>query len=148
MKKSIYLAIGIVMMLMTNLVVMSCGSDDEPVTRQNSSAPYGKWILLGYVSNGNFVSYENSEAMDCYLLLEEDGSYRGQFCNSLQGNYSYSQNGEFRFLDGISTAVLSTDADLMFMEEQIREDHIRSFEIEGNILKLYYSKNDYLQFSR
>ncbi len=145
MKKNFYLAIGIVMMLMTNLVVMSCGSDDEPVTRQNSSAPYGKWTLLGYVSNGNFVSYENSEAKDCYLLLEEDGSYRGQFCNLLKGEYSFSQNGEFRFLDGISTAVLSTDADLMFMEEQIGK--VRSFEIDGNVLKLYYSLDDYLKFS-
>lgn len=148
MKKNFYLAIGIVMMLMTTLVVMSCGSDDEPITRQNSSAPYGKWILLGYVSNGNFVSYEDSGTRDCYLQLEEDGSYNARMCNSLQGNYSYSKNGEFRFLDGISTMVWSTDPDLMFMEEQIREDHIRSFEIEGNILKLYYSKNDYLQFSR
>ena len=146
MKKNFYLAIGIVMLLMTNLVVMSCGSDDEPVTRQISSAPYGKWTLLGYVSDGNFVSYENSEAKDCYLLLEENGSYRGQFCNLLQGEYSFSQNGEFRFLDGISTAVLSSDADLMFMEEQIGK--VRSFEIDGNILKLYYSPDDYLQFSR
>ena len=146
MKKSIYLAIGIVMMLMTTLVVMSCGSDDEPVTRQNSSAPYGKWILLGYVSNGNFVSYEDSGTRDCYLQLEEDGSYNARMCNSLQGNYSYSKNGEFRFLDGISTAVLSTDADLMFMEEQIGK--VRSFEIEGNVLRLYYSFDDYLKFSR
>jgi len=148
MKKKIVLVIGVVIMLMTSLVVESCRSDDETDTGQNFSELYGKWILLGYVSNGTFISYENSGAKECYLILEENRSYNGRFCNSLQGEYSFNQNGEFRFLDGTSTMIWSTDPDLMFMEEQIREGKVRSFEIDGNSLKLYYSPNDYLKFSR
>lgn len=148
MKKRILLVIGMVMLLMTNLIVMSCGSDDEVDTGQNFSALYGRWVLQGYVSNGNFVSYEDRETRDCYLLLEEGGNYYGQICNSLQGEYSFNQNGEFHILSCISTLIWSTDSDLMFMEEQIGEKKIRSFAIEGNSLKLYYSQNDYLKFSR
>ena len=136
------------MLLMTSLVVLSCGSDDEIDTGQNFNALYGRWVLLGYVSNGNYVDYEDSGTKECYLLLEKDGSYNGRFCNSLKGEYSFNQNGEFFILSCISTMIWSTDSELMFMEEQIGQKKIRSFEIEGNYLKLYYSQNDYLKFSR
>lgn len=148
MKKLFFLVIGIVMLLMASLVVLSCGSDDEIDTGRDFSALYGRWVLQGYVSNGNFVSCEKSGTGDCYLFLEEDGNYHGQFCNRMDGEYSFSREGEFLILSCISTLVWSTDSDLMFMEEQIGKKKIRSFEIEGNSLKLYYSKNDYLKFSR
>lgn len=146
MKKRIYLAIGFVVLLTTCLTVMSCGNDDEPITRQDISAPYGRWTLLGYVSDGNFVRYEVSGTRDCYLLLEEDGSYNARFCNLFEGEYAFCQNGEFRFLGGISTEMWSTNSNLMFMEEQLR--NVTSYDIEGSSLKLYYSQNDYLKFSR
>ena len=126
----------------------ACGSDDEIDTGQNISALYGRWVLQGNVSNGNFVSYENSGTGECYLILEKDGSFNGRFCNQLQGEYSYSQNGEFLITNCISTMIWSTDSVLMFMEEKIGKMEISSFALEGNSLKLYYSKNDYLKFSR
>ena len=148
MRKRKFSVIGVVMLLMTSLVVLSCASDDEIDTGENFRMLYGRWVLLGYVSNGNYVDYEDSGTKECYLLLEEDGSYNGRFCNSLQGEYSFNQNGEFLILSCISTMIWSTDSELMFMEEQIGQKKIRSFEMEGNCLKLYYSKNDYLKFSR
>lgn len=66
----------------------------------------------------------------------------------MDGEYSFSREGEFLILSCISTLVLSTDSDLMFMEEQIGKKKIVSFEVDGNNLKLFYSKNDYLKFSR
>lgn len=142
----IVLLSGIGMLLMTSLVVMSCRSDDEKDIEQNVSALYGRWVLQGYVSKGNFISYENSGAGECYLILEKDGKFNGQFCNQLQGEYSSNKKGEFHILSCFSTQVWSTDSDLMFMEDQIMI--IRSFELEGNDLRLYYSTNDYLKFSR
>ena len=141
--KKYYLVISVVMLLMSSLAFMSCGSDDETEKEENYSALYGKWALLGYVSNGNFVSNKYSGS---YLLLQEDGIFNGEFCNEFSGKYSFSRDGEFQILDGYSTMVYSTDADIMFMEEQLI--NLRSFEIEGNILRLYYSTNDYLKFSR
>ena len=141
--KKYYLVISVVMLLMSSLAVMSCGSDDETEKEENYSALYGRWALLGYVSNGNFVSSNYDKS---YLSLQEDGVFIGQFCNEFSGKYSFSRDGEFHFLDCFSTQVMSTDADIMFMEEQLI--NLRSFEIEGNILRLYYSTNDYLKFSR
>ena len=143
MKKRTFILVSVVMLLMSSLAVMSCGSDDETENEENYSALYGKWALLGYVSNGNFVSNKYSGS---YLLLQEDGIFNGEFCNQFSGKYSFSRDGEFQILDGYSTMVYSTDADIMFMEEQLI--NLRSFEIEGNILRLYYSTNDYLKFSR
>lgn len=143
MKKRTFILVSIVMLLMSSLAVMSCGSDDETENEENYSALYGRWALLGYVSNGNFVSNKYSGS---YLLLQEDGIFNGEFCNQFSGKYSFSRDGEFQILDGYSTMVYSTDADIMFMEEQLI--NLRSFEIEGNILRLYYSTNDYLKFSR
>lgn len=148
MKKWYYLTSCVVMLLMTNLIVTSCSSDNEIDTRQNFSMLYGKWVLQGYVSNGDFVSFEKSETGDCYLLLEENGNYNGRFCNSVQGEYSYSQNGEFLIQSCISTMVWATDSDIMFVEEKIGKKEIRSFETDGNSLRLYYSPSDYLRFSR
>lgn len=146
MKKRNYILISVVMLLMSSLAVMSCGSDDETEKEENYSALYGRWVLLGYVSNGNIVSHENSGTGDCYLILDKDENFNGKFCNWFQGKYSFSRNGEFHILDGITTQIRSTDSNLMFMEEQLI--NIRSFEIEGNNLRLYYSTNDYLKFSR
>ena len=143
MKKRTFILVSIVMLLLSSLAVMSCGSDDETENEENYSALYGRWALLGYVSNGNFVSNKYSGS---YLLLQEDGIFNGEFCNQFSGKYSFSRDGEFQILDGYSTMVYSTDADIMFMEEQLI--NLRSFEIEGNILRLYYSTNDYLKFSR
>ena len=148
MKKRFFLIISVAMLLMTSLVVMSCSSDDEIDTGQDLSALYGRWELQGYVSNGKFVSCEKIGARDCYLVLEEDGNYHGQFCNRMDGEYSFSLEGEFLILSCISTQIWSTDSDLMFMEEQIGKMKIKSFAFEGNCLNLYYSPNDYLKFSR
>jgi len=143
MKKRNFILISVVMLLVTSLVVMSCGSDDETEKVENYSELYGRWALLGYVSNGNFVSNKYSGS---YLSLQENGIFNGEFCNEFSGKYSFIRDGEFHILDCFSTQVYSTDADIMFMEEQLI--NIRSFEIEGDILKLYYSTNDYLKFSR
>ena len=143
MKKRNYILISVVMLLMSSLAFMSCGSDDETEKEENYSALYGRWALLGYVSNGNFVSNKYSGS---YLSLQENGIFNGEFCNEFSGKYSFSRDGEFHILDCFSTQVMSTDADIMFMEEQLI--NLRSFEIEGNILRLYYSPNDYLKFSR
>ena len=143
MRKRNFILISVVMLLMSSLAFMSCGSDDETEKEENYSALYGRWALLGYVSNGNFVSSNYNKS---YLSLQEDGIVNGEFCNEFSGKYSFSRNGEFHILDGITTQIWSTDSNLMFMEEQLI--NIRSFEIEGNNLRLYYSTNDYLKFSR
>ena len=143
MRKRNFILISVVMLLMSSLAFMSCGSDDETEKEENYSALYGRWALLGYVSNGNFVSNKYSGS---YLSLQENGIFNGEFCNEFSGKYSFSRDGEFHILDCFSTKMYSTDADIMFMEDQLI--NIRSFEIEGNILRLYYSTNDYLKFSR
>jgi len=129
-----------------------CSSDDETVTsdeavtRLSNGEIYGKWKLDGYVDSGTFVSPESSGTSERYLSLEEDGSFNGRICNWLQGKYTFNRNGEFRIIDCVETLIWSSDSTLMFMEDQMI--NIRSFRLENNELKLYYSDNDYLRFSR
>lgn len=129
-----------------------CSSDDETVTsdeavtRLPNGEIYGKWKLDGYVDSGTFVSPESSGTSERYLSLEEDGSFNGRICNWLQGEYTFNRNGEFRIIDCVGTLIWSSDSNLMFMEDQMI--NIRSFRLENNELKLYYSDNDYLRFSR
>lgn len=148
MKKKLLLVSGAVLLLMTSLVVMSCGSDDDVDSERDLSTLYGRWVLQGYVSNGNTIFYENRGIRDCYLFLKEDGNFDGQFCNQLQGEYSFNQNGDFLIISCVSTMIWSTDSVLMFMEEQIGKMKISSFALEGDCLNLYFSPKDYLKFTR
>ena len=137
-----------------------CSSDDEAitsdeaVTRLPNGEIYGKWKLDGYVDSGTFVCPESSGTDDCYLSLEEDGSFNAKICNWFQGEYTFNKDGDFRIIDGLGTLIWSPDSDqnissgsdLMFMEDQII--NIRSYRLEKGELRLYYSDNDYLRFSR
>ena len=134
-------------MLHVGLGVTSCGKNDyDPVTRQPNGEIYGNWKLDGYVNNGTFVRPEGSGMSECFLSLEEDGSFNGRICNWFQGEYTFNRDGEFRVIDCVQTLIWSSDSTLMFMEDQII--NIKSFRLENNKLNLYYSDNDYLRYSR
>lgn len=147
MKRKIFLVLGLMTLLTVDFTVISCGNnDDEVVTRQANSEIYGRWMLEGYVDNGIIVSPDSCGTNNCYLSLEEDGSFNGRICNWFQGEYTFNRNGDFRFTDCFGTQIMSLDPDLMFMEEQMAQ--IKSFRLEGDELRLYYSDKDYLRFTR
>ena len=147
MKRKIFLVLGLMTLLTVDFTVISCGNnDDEVVTRQANSEIYGRWMLEGYVDNGIIVILDSCGTKNYYLSLDEDGSFNGKICNWFQGEYTFNKNGEFRIIDCVETQIWSSDSNLMFMEDQII--NIRSYRLENNVLKLYYSDNDYLRFSR
>lgn len=150
MKRKIFLVLGLMALLTVDFTAISCGNNDDEavtnVTRQVSSEIYGRWMLEGYVDNGIIVSLDSCGTKNCYLSLEKDGSFNGRICNWFQGEYTFNMDGDFHFTDCFGTQIMSLDPDLMFMEEQMTQ--IKSFRLEGDELRLYYSDKDYLRFTR
>ncbi|MDR1122340.1 MAG: META domain-containing protein [Dysgonamonadaceae bacterium] len=106
-----------------------------------------KWKLTGFVTNGNIKTPESDSDNRYWLLFNEDNTLEGRSStNELSGSYEINaQTSSLRITSlGGTRAVEYPDGS--FFVDSLRA--VRSFELQKDTLKLYYSKTDYLLFNK
>jgi len=142
-----------IMMLIaiTVLSILSCNSDSDNDFKSevnNTTALFGKWLLLGYGSDDNFIGKESNWTDHCFLVLKEDGKFEGKIGNEFIGTYTFKTNGEFDVTDCRGTCILFVNPHIVFMEEQVCDLKIKSYKLLDDELKLFYSSSEYLKFRK
>ena len=153
-------------LLIALLGVCGCSGDDNetdfPVPdNSNNQAPddsevteslYGEWWLVGWNDGGtwfevdtNFVSHRHMS-----IDFQEDGyTMAYSMVNEIFVGELILNGNELSFggeMKGGSTAVLGSRKENLFFEEHICD--IKSYQLEGKQLKLYYTDNDYFIFTK
>lgn len=145
--KKVLIFVMLLLTAATALSIQSCNSDD--VQSKGSCTPlYGKWLLLGYGSDKNYIGKENNWTEYCFLILQENGSLEGNIGNDFVGMFSFTVNGEFAINNCRGSLNLSTNPHIVFIENQICGCKIKSYKLSKNELKLFYSSSEYLMFRK
>jgi len=153
-------------LLLALLGVCGCSGDDNetdfPVPdNSNNQAPddsevteslYGEWWLVGWNDGGtwfevdtNFVSHRHMS-----IDFQEDGyTMAYSMVNEIFVGELILNGNELSFggeMKGGSTAVLGSRKENLFFEKHICD--IKSYQLEGKQLKLFYTDNDYFIFTK
>jgi hypothetical protein len=106
-----------------------------------------KWKLTGFVINGNAKAPEQDSNNSYWLLFKNDNTLEGKSsANFLGGTYEINyQTSSFQITNLGGTEIYEQPDGRFFIESLMT---IRSFELQEDTLKLYYSETDYLRFSR
>ena len=131
-------------------------TDGEPlVLKYNNPDPreslYGEWRLVGWHDGGNW--FEVNPKYVGYHHLSIEIPKEGYVMAYSMVNKIYlgllTLNGNEMIFGG-EMARLSTEVYCDSLENQFFEKHIydiKSYQLEGNLLKLYYTDNDYFVFT-
>jgi len=144
------------MLLMTLMISVGVSAYDNAASRSaNADATeslYGEWWLVGWNDGGTWVEVDTNYVCHQHLSIEipEEGYvmaysmvneiYVGIL--TLNGNEMLFE-GEKR---GVSTKVYCDVVENLFFEDYICD--IKSYQLDGNQLKLYYTDNDYFLFTK
>lgn len=132
----------------------SCSDSDEEGDVAEQVELYNYWQLIGFASATNFHYIDEEYRMKdetygyrFYLFFEKEGRFGGRDAiNGFGGTYS-CKGHNIKIENIVSTAIYSSQG---YEESEAFIDHLRnatSFDIaDGNKLRLYYSKNEYLYF--
>jgi hypothetical protein len=106
-----------------------------------------KWKLTSFVANGNAKTPEQDSDNRYWILFKDDNTLEGKSStNMLRGSYEINaQTSSIQITSlGEGTYVYELPDGRLFMES-LRA--VRSFELQEDTLKLYYSETDYLRFN-
>ena len=138
MKKLLFLFIMV-------LLPMLASADDN-----QQESLYGEWRLVGWNDEGNWFEVDTNYVSHRHLSIEIKEDYVEAYSMVNQiivGQLTFNGNemifsGEWR---GFSTMVGCNMMENLFFEDHICD--IKSYQLEGNLLKLYYTDNDYFVFT-
>ena len=111
---------------------------------------YGEWRLVGWNDEGNWFEVDTNYVSHRHLSIEIKEDYVEAYSMVNQiivGQVTFNGNemifgGEWR---GFSTMVGCNMMENLFFEDHICD--IKSYQLGGNLLKLYYTDNDYFVFT-
>jgi len=145
--------IGMAVMLMTLAGMIACSIDDIPVYDNSEPAEslYGEWRLVGWTEDGIWFEVDTNYVSHHHLSIEfkEDGCvWAWSLVNEITIGL-LTLNGNEMIWDtsgrGSEMALLGYKENLFF------EDHIydiKSYQISGKQLKLYFTDEDYFVFTK
>lgn len=145
--------IGMAVMLLTLTGMIACSIDDIPV--YDNSGPteslYGEWRLVGWMEDGTWFEVDTNYVSHHHLSIEfrENGSV---WAWSMVNEITVGQltlNGNEMNLDTTSRGsemVLLGYKENLFFESHIYD--IKSYQISGKQLKLYFTDEDYFVFTK
>lgn len=140
-------------MLVTLAGMIACNSDDIPVYDNSEPAEslYGEWWLVGWNEEGTWFEVDTNYVSHQCLSIEfkEDGYVQAwSMVNEITvGNLTL--NGNEMIWDTTwrgSTLVLLSLKENLFFEDHIYD--IKSYQISGKQLRLYYTDEDYFVFTK
>ena len=145
--------IGMAVMLMTLAGMIACSSDDIPVYDNSELAEslYDEWRLVGWTEDGTWFEVDTNYVSHRHLSIEfrESGFV---WAWSMVNEITVGQltlNGNEMIWDTTwrgSEMVLLGYKENLFFEDHIYD--IKSYQISGKQLKLYYTDEDYFVFTK
>ena len=141
--------IGVVAMLMALVSLTAYGNETDA---NPTESLYGEWWLVGWNDKGAWLEVDTNYVSHRHLsieLRENDYVMAYSMVNeifvgllTLKGNEMIF-DGEKR---GLSTKVYGESVENIFFEDHICD--IKSYQLEGNQLRLYYTDDDYFVFTK
>ena len=126
------------------LVASANPSDTNP-----TESLYGEWWLVGWNDKGTWFEVDTNYVSHRHLSIEIPTEGRVMAYSIVNeifvGNLTLNGNEMFFTEGGASTAVYADVNENMFFEEHICD--IKSYQLEENQLRLYYTDEDYFVFT-
>ena len=154
MKKNFLLWMGVVLMALHGMT--ACTVDDVPVdNRVNIESLYGEWWLVGWNDGGTWFEVDTNYVSHRHMSLEfrevdkEVYIYAWSMVNEIYFGKLLSIDGNELVMDrksAGSTKVLGSLKENLFFEDHIR--YIKSCQMTGSQLRLYYTDEDYFVFTK
>ena len=147
MKKHLFLFI-----LMLSPMLASAAANDGNLVSNNADqmeSLYGEWWLVGWNDGGTYLEVDPNYVSHRHFSIEipiEGSVMAYSMANSLYLGLLTLNGNEMIF--GGEKFMTQVYCDIK--ESQFFEDHIwdiKSYQLEGNLLKLYYTDNDYFVFT-
>ena len=145
--------IGMAVMLLTLTGMIACSIDDMPVYDNSdpTESLYGEWRLVGWTEDGTWFEVDTNYVSHHHLSIEfrENGSV---WAWSMVNEITVGQltlNGNEMNWDTTSRGsemVLLGYKENLFFESHIYD--IKSYQISGKQLKLYFTDEDYFVFTK
>ena len=146
--------IGIMVMLMTLVSVAAYSSENDDNPGSDNANPieslYGEWWLVGWNDKGIWLEVDTNYVSHQHMSIEipEEGlAMAYSMVNEIVLGELTVNGNELLFNGGGGHTEVWGD----IMENEFFEDYIcnvKSYQLEGNLLKLYYSDKDYFVFTK
>ena len=126
-----------------------CAYDHPKEYAGQEVSPYGEWWLVGWNDGGTYLEVDPNYVSHRHFSIEipiEGSVMAYSMANSLYLGLLTLNGNEMIF--GGEKFMTQVYCDIM--ESQFFEDHIwdiKSYQLEGKLLKLYYTDNDYFVFT-
>lgn len=156
MKKRLSLFILILLPLLASAQTASDAQKSNSLseTRGEEVEPmeslYGEWWLMGWNDGGKWVEFDKKKARQHYMCIEfrEDGKVVAySMVNQIIIGQLTLNGNEMHFdYDGLTTEIFCNDMENIFFEDHII--YIKSYQLDGKQLRLYYTDNDYFVFTK
>ena len=123
----------------------------ESSNRDQKESLYGEWMLVGYNDEGNWSKVDNYYVGHRHLSIEipKEGYVMAYSMVNEIFVGLLTLNGNEMIFDGdrrrLSTEIYCPIENNVFFETHICD--IKFYQLEGNLLKLYYTDNDYFVFT-
>lgn len=145
------------LLYLLTITIFICCSSDKGNSQINNLV--GIWKLTAFVNetNGTILTaddFENSNEIT--IDFKEDFKYVGYtVLNDFFGEYALQQNDNLLILeDVLGTEVNETDWGNLFFDtlnlnyNQSTNNWDNKYELQGGVLKLYYSENEYMKLEK
>ena len=148
MKKGLLLSL--LMFMMGSLLPVNAqnnGNDSDIVNTTPAEALYGEWFMVGCNDKGTWTKINTSYHHLMSIEIPKEGRVLAySMVNELILGYLTLNGNEMTFKDGgIMTKVAYDSPKNLFFEKYIF--NIKTFQLEGNLLRLYYTDEDYFIFT-
>lgn len=150
MKQKTYSRVAAIAMLMTLLGITGCGNtEDVTFDATPKGSIYGEWRLEGWNEQGTWFEVDTNYVSHRHLSIEipKEGYVTAySMVNEIFVGLLTLNGNKMLFYDGGgSTKVYCSFEENLFFEDHICD--IKSYQLEGNQLKLFYSDIDYFVFT-
>lgn len=148
MKKGLLLSL--LMFMMGSLLPVNAqnnGNDSDIVNTTPAEALYGEWFMVGWNDKGTWTKINTSYHHLMSIEIPKEGRVLAySMANELILGYLTLNGNEMTFKNGgIMTKVGYDSPKNLFFEKYIF--NIKTFQLEGNLLRLYYTDEDYFIFT-
>lgn len=142
-------------MLMALVGITAYGYENEDCTNSGNTdtreSIYGEWWLVGWHDEGTWFKVDTNFVSHRHLsieLKEEGYTMAYSMVNEIYVGLLTVNGNEMSFggeMQKLSTEVLGSRMENLFFEKHICD--IKSYQLEGNLLRLYYTDDDYFVFT-
>ena len=148
MKKGLLLSL--LMFMMGSLLPVNAqnnGNDSDIVNTTPAEALYGEWFMVGWNDKGTWTKINTSYHHLMSIEIPKEGRVLAySMANELILGYLTLNGNEMTFKGGgIMTKVAYDSPKKLFFEKYIF--NIKTYQLEGNLLRLYYTDEDYFIFT-